>query len=178
METGKIEKKKKYSPRRTNQPEARSGALDLSFPPFNQRIADINVCTYTYKQTHTHTHTWENYDICKLVSQFRARKPDPPSLTEIDGRNFYAILLGVETIDTILLTTTTVCYQSSWWIYRCWWSLWKYNKNIEFSFPLCKRNGGIMKISSLFSRVSIFISRERITKISSFHNFVALRVRR
>lgn len=36
-------RKEKYSPRLslTLQPEARSGALDLSFPPFNQRIADI-----------------------------------------------------------------------------------------------------------------------------------------
>lgn len=59
----RLKKKKKYSPRRTNQPEARSGALDLSFPPFNQRIADINVCTYTYKQTHTHTHTHEKTTI-------------------------------------------------------------------------------------------------------------------
>lgn len=156
METGdrKKKKKKKCSPRRTNSP---TGSTQRCPRPFVSSVQSENSrykCIHTH--THVHTQTRGNYDICKLVSQFRARKPDPPSLTEIDGRNFYAVLLGVETIDTILLTTATVCYQSSWWIYRCWWSLWKYNKNIEFFFPLCKRRGEIMKISSLCSRVSIF----------------------
>lgn len=41
----------------TLQPEARSGALDLSFPPFNQRIADINVYTHIHTYTHKHEET-------------------------------------------------------------------------------------------------------------------------
>lgn len=75
-------------------------------------------------------------DMCKLVSQFRAHELNPPTLTEIDGRNFYAVLLRVETIHTILLTTTTIYvgYQSSWCIYRRWRPLYKII--IEYKFAL------------------------------------------
>lgn len=104
-------RRKKRSLRCTTSP---TGSTQWCPRPFVSSVQSVNSRRL---RVHTHAHV-RNYDMCKLVSQFRARKPDPPSLTEIDGRNFYAVLLRVETIDTILLTTTSVCYQSSRRIYR------------------------------------------------------------
>lgn len=58
-------KKKKSIPRvaLTLQPEARSGALDLSFPPFNQRSSRykcIHIHTHEHKETTIYANSFHN----------------------------------------------------------------------------------------------------------------------
>lgn len=59
------------------------------------------------------THTCVANDMCKLVPIIynrpcRSGGPRSWPLTEIDGRNFCAVLLRVEAVDTILLATPAV----------------------------------------------------------------------